>query len=164
MTVYVDDLYRYPAGQFGRMKMSHMVADDEAELHAMADRIGVARRWYQRDHYDVCLSKRAEAVKDGAREITWRQLGVMTMFRRSTGRLPDPDDVDVIQPAKPPRPAEVETLLTRLAELYTRRDAQVWLLSPQPLLDGQVPAALIRDGNGSLVEGLIGQITEGVYL
>lgn len=24
-----------------------MIADTEAELHAMADRIGVARRWYQ---------------------------------------------------------------------------------------------------------------------
>lgn len=43
MTVYVDDM-RAP---FGRMKMCHMVADSDAELHAMAARIGVARRWHQ---------------------------------------------------------------------------------------------------------------------
>jgi hypothetical protein len=30
----------------------HMIADTEAELHAMAARIGVARRWCQGDHYD----------------------------------------------------------------------------------------------------------------
>lgn len=65
MSVYVDDF----RGEFGRMVMCHMVADTEAELHAMADRIGVARRWYQGDHYDICLSKRALAVKHGAQEV-----------------------------------------------------------------------------------------------
>ena len=47
MTVYVDDMYRYPMGRYGRMKMSHLVADSEAELLAMADKIGLARRWIQ---------------------------------------------------------------------------------------------------------------------
>ena len=32
MAVYVDDMYKYPLGQFGRMKMSHMVADTTEEL------------------------------------------------------------------------------------------------------------------------------------
>ena len=90
MTVYVDDMHRYPAGRFGRMKMSHMVADTAAELHAMAGRIGVARRWYQGDHYDVCLAKRALAVRYGALEITWRQAGAMCSRRRHTGALGDP--------------------------------------------------------------------------
>ena len=90
MTVYVDDMHRYPAGRFGRMKMSHMVADTAAELHAMAGRIGVARRWYQGDHYDVCLAKRALAVRYGAMEITWRQCGAMNARRRVTGSLGDP--------------------------------------------------------------------------
>jgi hypothetical protein len=75
MPVYVDDM----RAQFGRMVMCHMVADTPAELHAMADRIGVARRWFQcppkasRPHYDIALSKRAQAVAAGAVEITWRE-------------------------------------------------------------------------------------------
>lgn len=86
MTVYVDDM-RAP---FGRMIMCHMVDDTEAELHAMAARIGVARRWYQGDHYDVCLTKRQAAVSAGAVEITWRQLGLMVANRRATGEIGDP--------------------------------------------------------------------------
>lgn len=74
MVVYVDDMHKAPMGRFGRMKMSHMIADTEAELHAMADRIGVARRWYQGDHYDIALSKRALAVAAGAVEVTLKQL------------------------------------------------------------------------------------------
>lgn len=82
MTVYVDDMYLYPAGQFRRMKMSHMIADTEGELHAMADKIGIARRWHQGDHYDVCISKRHEALKHGAKAITWREAGEMTRGKR----------------------------------------------------------------------------------
>lgn len=72
--VYVDDM-RAP---FGRLIMCHMVADSEAELHAMADKIGVDRKWYQYPgksrypHYDIALSKRALAVQAGAKEIRWR--------------------------------------------------------------------------------------------
>jgi hypothetical protein len=88
MTVYVDDM-RAP---YRRMIMCHMIADDEAELHAMADRIGVARKWYQGDHYDVCLEKRALAVKAGAVGITWRQCGCMVLHRRRTGKLGTPGE------------------------------------------------------------------------
>lgn len=80
--VYVDDMYKYPMGQFGRMKMSHMIADTDAELHAMAAKIGVARRWYQGDHYDISMSKRTEAVALGAKEITLRELSAMALARR----------------------------------------------------------------------------------
>lgn len=91
MTVYVDDMHRYDAGRFRRMKMSHMIADTDEELHAMAARIGISRRWYQGDHYDISLGKRALAVTAGAVEITWRQCGAMMFVRRRTGRLPAPD-------------------------------------------------------------------------
>ena len=73
MAVYVDDM---KAG-YGRMVMCHMVADTEAELHAMADLIGVDCKWYQYPHksryphYDIALSKRALAVANGAQEIRW---------------------------------------------------------------------------------------------
>lgn len=78
MTVYVDDM----RAKFRRMVMCHMIADTEEDLHAMADRIGVARRWHQGDHYDICVSKRRLAVKFGAHEITWRECGQIVVRRR----------------------------------------------------------------------------------
>ena len=68
MSVYVD---RAKNG-FGRMIMCHLIADTPDELHAMADAIGVARRWFQTSppasfpHYDIAQSKRALAIAAGA--------------------------------------------------------------------------------------------------
>jgi hypothetical protein len=90
MTVYVDSM----RARFRRMIMCHMIADTEEELHAMADRIGIARRWYQGDHYDICLEKRALAVKAGAVEITQRQLGAMVLNRRAGGELGAPETAE----------------------------------------------------------------------
>lgn len=96
MTVYVDDM----RAKFGRMVMCHMLADTDEELHAMAQRIGVDRRWWQSpektsgSHYDIALSKRALAVAAGAVEITWRQAGAMNMRRRVTGELGAPADAE----------------------------------------------------------------------
>lgn len=77
MAVYVDDM-RAP---FGNMVMCHMWADTREELFAMADRIGVQRRWFQRpssvklpgmdaswEHFDIAQSKRALAIRFGAIE------------------------------------------------------------------------------------------------
>jgi hypothetical protein len=74
--------------KFGRMVMCHMIADTEAELHAMAAKIGVARRWYQGDHYDVCLSKRTKAVMLGAQQITCRDCGLMMVLRHRDHSAP----------------------------------------------------------------------------
>jgi hypothetical protein len=93
---------------FGRMTMCHMIANDTAELHAMADRIGVARRWFQGDHYDIALSKRRLAVAAGATEISWREAGLMMGIVRRGGRMPLPEM------------AEAE--LTRIWELIRFRD------------------------------------------
>lgn len=73
MTVYVDKM-RAP---YGRMIMCHMVADTVEELHAMADIIGVKRRWFQdhhMPHYDISLGRRRLAVENGAIEIDRYQL------------------------------------------------------------------------------------------
>jgi len=78
VTVYVDDM----KAPFRRMIMCHMIADTEAELHAMADLIGVARRWYQGNHYDIAMVKRALAVEAGAVEITQCQAAAMMAIRR----------------------------------------------------------------------------------
>lgn len=90
MTVYVDDM----KANFGRMIMCHMIATDEGELHAMADRIGIARRWYQGDHYDISLGKRALAVAAGAVEITWRQAGFMMFAVRRGLPMPAPESAE----------------------------------------------------------------------
>jgi hypothetical protein len=88
MAVYVDDM----EASFGRMVMCHMWADTLDELLAMADRIGIQRRWMQRPkdawnggdkryaadprlrtgmdaswvHFDVAKGKRAAAIAAGA--------------------------------------------------------------------------------------------------
>lgn len=79
MTVFVDDMraeFKPPHRPGVTYIMCHMAADDPAELHSMARMIGVSRRWYQGDHYDVTLSCRAKAVKLGAVETTWRELAL----------------------------------------------------------------------------------------
>lgn len=71
MSVYVDP----PIHPFGRMIMCHMTADTTEELLAMADKIGVNRKWIQypghpyKEHFDIAKSKRALAVKHGAIEL-----------------------------------------------------------------------------------------------
>ncbi len=92
MPVFVDDMYRYPMGRFGRLKMSHMIADTEEELHQMADKIGVSRRWYQGDHYDVGMTKRAKAIRYGAVEISMRELGKRVVARRGRESRGDRDE------------------------------------------------------------------------
>jgi hypothetical protein len=68
MTVYVDDVRH----TFGRMVMCHMWADSLDELFAMADRIGVQRKWLQQPpkaswtHFDISLGKKEQAISAGA--------------------------------------------------------------------------------------------------
>jgi Protein of unknown function (DUF4031) len=61
-----------------------MLADSPDELHEMADRIGMARKWYQREastpHYDLPAEKRAAAIAAGAIEVDRR--GVVAVIRR----------------------------------------------------------------------------------
>lgn len=94
--IFVDDM----RASFGRLVLCHMIADTEGELHAMAERIGVARRWFQDPrtmpnvsypHYYIALSKRRLAVSFGAVEITLRQCALMSAVRARTGSLPQPE-------------------------------------------------------------------------
>lgn len=80
MTVYVDDMYRLALGEFGRMKMSHMIADTTEELLAMAKKIGVKHKWIQdagtySEHFDIAKSKRELAIEYGAKPITFMEFG-----------------------------------------------------------------------------------------
>lgn len=71
MSVYVDN----PIWPYRGMLMCHMVADTPEELHVMADKIGMQRKWFQsfakakRPHYDISEPKRKLAVQYGAVEI-----------------------------------------------------------------------------------------------
>ncbi len=70
------------------MKMCHMVADTTEELLQMVDKIGVSRRWIQaagthHEHFDICLSKKALALKHGALEITLKALGVFLLTKQN---------------------------------------------------------------------------------
>lgn len=83
MAVYVDNM----RAQFGRMIMCHMIADTRAELDAMADTIGVARKWRQQtgnhgEHYDISLGMKAKAIAAGAIEIDIRDLAGRCSARR----------------------------------------------------------------------------------
>ena len=82
MAVYVDDM----RARFGRMIMCHMVGDTDDELHQMADTINLPRRWFQGDHYDISLSKRALAVAAGAVEINQQELVQWVIARRRAER------------------------------------------------------------------------------
>ncbi|MBN7755509.1 DUF4031 domain-containing protein [Nitratireductor aquimarinus] len=70
MAVYVDRARH----RFGRYRMCHMWSTSRDELFAMADLIGVQRKWFQRppmaswEHFDITQTKRALAVSAGAIE------------------------------------------------------------------------------------------------
>lgn len=85
--IYVD---RFPSSGWGRWNGgAHMLASDLDALHAMADRIGLKRAWFQGDktfaHYDLTASKRALAVREGAIEIEFGELPDDILMRRADG-------------------------------------------------------------------------------
>lgn len=91
MTVYVDTM----RAAYGQMIMCHMIADTDEELHEMADRIGVKRRWHQKagtahSHYDICLSKRKLAIGFGAKVVTNRELVEVIQRKRLNRQMPAP--------------------------------------------------------------------------
>ncbi len=88
MSVYIDNFSETGAGNFGRMKMCHMIADTQKEPLEMCDKIGVKRKWIQdygkpREHFDICLSKKKLAIKFGAKEINFRELAKITSTRKT---------------------------------------------------------------------------------
>lgn len=69
MTVYVDDLRKFPTLiPCFKPGSCHMTADTLDELHAMADKLGLKRAWFQDHrvpHYDLTGTKRVAALQLG---------------------------------------------------------------------------------------------------
>ena len=75
MAVLVDPLREYPEAGLPWTRWCHMVSDDGFdELHAFAARLGIPRRRFQGDHYDLPPHLRARAVAHGAHEVSTREL------------------------------------------------------------------------------------------
>ena len=56
-------------------RFAHLVSDEShEELHAFADRIGLPRRAFHRDHYDIPDELRDTALAFGAQPVTSREL------------------------------------------------------------------------------------------
>lgn len=105
MTVYVDDARLWATVSGYRARWSHLLADEEAELHAFAARLGLRRGWFQDPrvgrpgraavpagslagefwHYDVTEPKRELALRLGAVAVPWRgapEIGRRRVVRR----------------------------------------------------------------------------------
>jgi hypothetical protein len=71
MTVLVDPAVWPWRGR----RWAHLVSDESYdELHAMAARLGIERRWFQGDHYDVPAEVRELAIALGAVPVPSRVL------------------------------------------------------------------------------------------
>lgn len=82
-SVYVDS----GKWKFGRMKMCHMMSESLDSLHAMAEKIGINRKWFQSNastpHYDICQSKRVLAIQHGAKEADRSKVVELIRFWRA---------------------------------------------------------------------------------
>lgn len=93
MAVYVDEIRDWSLIAKARglryTHWCHLTADTEGELHAFAAQLGLRRSWFQKKgdrdyrwHYDIVPSKRAQAVRLGAREVDRRFIGELMIRRR----------------------------------------------------------------------------------
>ena len=71
VTVLIDE----PRWWFRGRRWSHLVSDSDLdELHAFAARVGIPRRAFQGDHYDVPEDHRDELLDAGAVLVESREL------------------------------------------------------------------------------------------
>lgn len=78
MAVLIDE----PIWPFRGRLWCHLVSDTSYdELHLVAERLGIPRRAFQGDHYDIPAELRDEAIAQGAQPVTGREL--ITRLRAS---------------------------------------------------------------------------------
>ena len=89
MAVYVDEAI----WEFEGLRWCHLLADDIAELHRFAARLGVKRASYQgppktsTPHYDLTAYERRQAIALGA--LPCAREAIVAVRRRVRGRSPD---------------------------------------------------------------------------
>ncbi|MGW0766786.1 DUF4031 domain-containing protein [Streptomyces sp. NPDC002676] len=71
MTIYID-----PPSWPGHGRMwSHLISDvSYEELQRFADELGLPRRAFERDHYDIPSHRYTDAVRAGAVQVSSRQV------------------------------------------------------------------------------------------
>ena len=75
MAVLVDPLREYPDAGLPFRLWCHLVSDASfEELHAFAAGLGLPRRYFQGDHYDLPEHLRARALERGAQPVGTREL------------------------------------------------------------------------------------------
>lgn len=75
--VYIDDMEAEVRRGAYYMKLCHMIADTHDELVEMADKVGLPRKWIQKEgtaeeHFDITKSMKRVAIRLGAKDITQR--------------------------------------------------------------------------------------------
>jgi hypothetical protein len=84
---YVDTVRSYPSAGLRFSDYCHLLADSRDELHAMADQLGIPRRFFQdhpwRWHHDLPAHLRPLAIEYGALEVTMHDVGVLLRARRA---------------------------------------------------------------------------------
>ncbi len=118
MTILVDQAVWPWRGR----RWAHLVSDESYdELHAFAERLGIPRRAFQGDHYDVPADARERAIELGAEAVDARVL-VRRLnasgLRRAARSHPQPIlEVEVVDP-------ESEVALLCLTAYYRELDAR----------------------------------------
>jgi hypothetical protein len=75
VTVLVDPLREYPDTGLPFRSWCHLVSDASfEELHAFAAGLGIPRRFFQGDHYDLPAHLRDRAIDLGAVPVSTRDL------------------------------------------------------------------------------------------
>ena len=69
--IYIDTLQSYPGK---RKKYAHMMADTLSELHEFAERIGVKKHFFHKDHYDIREFEYNIVAHAGAKVVRPREL------------------------------------------------------------------------------------------
>ena len=71
MTVLIDEARWWWRGK----KWCHLISDSSYdELHDFAERVGIPRRGFQGDHYDVPEEYREDLIAAGAEQVESREL------------------------------------------------------------------------------------------
>ena len=87
MACYVDSVRSYPGSGLRYSEFCHLLADSRAELHAMADSLGIPPRFFQdhpwRWHHDLPAHLRDRAVELGAMEVGMHEVGALLRRRRA---------------------------------------------------------------------------------